>query len=243
VSDPDPVNCRQGDPCPRIFLSSDGLVISQGYDHDPKGLATPPAGERQHEMSLGAWRKLNQQLEAMALHASSPYRTVTHSAFRLEARQAYVVEGEEEEFSAFLRGEPVPSIAETSSWFRWVAESTRAGARWARVYVAELPLSDYRQYEIAAVSDNLSSGEDVRIVPLAKDHRLSDELGQEDFWLLDAETDHASVVLLDYDGDGRYLGWRWTPDPAIIRECVQRRDLALQASMPIQEFLLAPVGR
>lgn len=115
--------------------------------------------------------------------------------------------------------------------------------RWIRVYVAVLPLSDYRRYEIAAVNDNLSSGEDVRIVPVAREHQLSDACGPEDFWLLDAETDHASVVLLDYDGDGRYLGWRWTPDPAIVRECVRRRDQALEASMPIQEFLPARMIR
>jgi hypothetical protein len=194
-------------------------------------------------MALGALRKLNPELEAMAAHAGNPYRSVTRSAFRLEARQAYVVEGEREELSAFLRGEPVRSIADTSPWFRWVAESTRAGARWTRVYVAELPLSDYRRYEIAAVNDNLSSGEDVRIVPLTTDDRPRDELDREDFWLLDADTDHASVVLLDYDGDDRYLGRRWTPDPAIVRECARRQDRALQASMPIQEFLLRPMSR
>jgi hypothetical protein len=230
--------CREGGICPRVFLESTGHVVSQGYDHDSHGLATPPAGERQHEMELSTWRRLNEQVERMAGYADDPWRSVTRSAFRLEVRQHYEMDSERKEFEAFLLGEPVASLA-GSPWFRRVAETTKAGVRWARVFVCSWPLSDYRRYELEGAKDNLACGEDVRIVTLRDDDPLWDDLGGEDFWLLDADSDVGSVVILDFGAEGQPRGWRWTPDPGTVIECMRRRDLALQVSTPVPEFLQA----
>jgi hypothetical protein len=59
----------------------------------------------------------------------------------------------------------------------------------------------------------------------------------EDFWLLDAETDHPAVVLMRYDDEGNFLDSEATRDPTVIRRCRQQRDLALKYSMPLNQFL------
>jgi len=228
--------CQEDGECPRVFfLTKTGEVVSQGYAIDAEGMAVPPEGERQHRMDLAAWRALNEQVEALAAQ-SDPYATFTHSAFRLETLPQYLVESEREEFAAFLRGEPVPvpSTVETSPWFRQMAAGTKAGKRWHRVHVVERPLSDYLRWEIAAYSENVLAGEDIRIADLGDHPEL--RAFTEDFWLFDAETDHPSVTLMRYDAEGHPLvHWR-TRDPEIVAECIRQRDLALAASVSLEEF-------
>ena len=211
-------------------------MVSQGYAVEPEGMAVPLEGERQHRMDLAAWRKLNEQVEALAAQAD-PYATFTHSAFRLETLPQYLVQSEAEEFANFLKGEPVPSTVDTP-WFRQMAAGTKAGKRWHRVHVVERPLSDYLRWEIAAYSDNVLAGEDIRIADLGDHPEL--RAFTEDFWLFDAETDHPSVTLMRYDAEGHPLvHWR-TRDPEIVAECIRQRDLALAASVSLEEFRASP---
>jgi hypothetical protein len=185
-------SCKDDGECPRIFfLTKTGEVVSQGYAVEPEGMAVPLEGERQHRMDLAAWRKLNEQVEALAAQGD-PYATFTHSAFRLETLPQYLVQSEAEEFANFLKGEPVPSTVETSPWFRQMAAGTKAGKRWHRVHTVERPLSDYLRYEIEGYRDCVLCGDDVRIADLGGHPEL--RAFTEDFWLFDAETDHPSVT-------------------------------------------------
>ncbi|BCJ51812.1 hypothetical protein Asp14428_32870 [Actinoplanes sp. NBRC 14428] len=91
------------------------------------------------------------------------------------------------------------------------------------------PLSDYLRFEILGYQGNVAAGEDVRIadrvdVPEA----LSALTG--DFWLLD----DALAVVIEYDGDGRRLSMKPTPD---VGGFVYQRDLAVEHSVPLLDYL------
>jgi hypothetical protein len=159
-----------------------------------------------------------------------------HSAFRLETRQQYLVPGEEERIRAWREGRPRPERSpRTSPWLRRVAETTAAGKRWQRVHVVDLPLSWYLRYQLVGYDESAAAGEQIRLA----DRRAHPDLAglDEDFWLLDGDDpERALAVFLDYDADGRFLGFRPISDPAVLRRCREQRDLALEHSVPLADF-------
>lgn len=158
------------------------------------------------------------------------------SAFRLETQPQYLGSSDAA-LRAFLAGHPLPLSERPAkvAWMRLVAAATAAGKRLSRVHVVELPLSDYMGYELSAYPENVDAGEDVRIADRGRHPALTNL--RRDFWLLDDETAAASVLLLSYDSEGRFVGQEHTTDAAVIARCRRERDLALAASVPLDEFL------
>lgn len=156
------------------------------------------------------------------------------TAFRLETRPKYTMDEEAELFASFLRGEPLPEwTPENNSWLRMVADHTAVGRTIHRVHLVTPPLSDYLRFEFAAQVPSVRTGEDIRVANL-KEHPNLAHLKQ-DFWLFDSEI----VLLQHYDDDGRFLGSELTTNTDDAARCCQVRDDALNASMPLMEYLTA----
>jgi hypothetical protein len=154
----------------------------------------------------------------------------TYTAFRLETRSRYA-DDEGEDFAAFLAGRPVPERSpRTDPWLRRLADTTASGKRWQRVHIIDQPLSDYLRFELAAYPENISAGEDVRIVSRGASPELV-ELHR-DFWLFDAGHPSAHVMLMDLDDIGHLRGFKVTSAPEIVQQCVLERDFALKHAIP-----------
>ncbi|MCF2529817.1 DUF6879 family protein [Yinghuangia soli] len=118
-------------------------------------------------------------------------------AFRLETLSAYDVEDEQEEFAAFLAGEPMPPEWSDNPWVRAMTDRGKAVAR---VHVLRSPWTDYLRYELSAYPGNVKAGESIGIIDLA-DHVVPG-LPDHDFWLFD----NASVYRMHYTEAGRFVG-------------------------------------
>ena len=152
------------------------------------------------------------------------------SAFHLETRDRYLIEGEQEKsFQSFLRHGVLPeSGPEEQSWLGKVRAWTAAGKRIQRVHVIAHPLSDYLRWELEMYRRTSQAGEDIRIADVGRHPRLR-ELDT-DFWLFD----DAMVAVLRYDVDGRLIGSELAPDPAPFRA---HRDLALARAIRLDDYL------
>lgn len=73
------------------------------------------------------------------------FQTFESSAFKMETRDRYSVDGERDEFRAFLDGGDMPKEWEDSPW---VHSMTRAGKALQRVHILRSPLSDYLRFEL-----------------------------------------------------------------------------------------------
>jgi hypothetical protein len=130
------------------------------------------------------------------------FETFERSAFRLEARDTYKVPDEDERLAAFLLGRELPTrTAGEDDWLGLLSRATAAGRKIVRVRIVTKPLTDYTRFELAVYPENIRAGEEIRVaeretLPQGRDS------WDEDFWLFDGDT----VVVLQYETDGRFLG-------------------------------------
>jgi hypothetical protein len=228
--------CNDADTCPRVVEApevSDDVFV-QGYDNvDPRVLeeASPPAGERLVRVPPSMLIQAGQRLERQALFAS-----FTHSAFRLEALPQYLVPQEDERFRAFRERRPLPERSpQTSPWLGQIARTTAAGRRWQRVHVVGQPFTEYLRFELLTDQENVAAGEDVRVADGDAQPEL--EACTQDFWLFDADTDHAVALLMRYDPEGRFVEAERCTDPDILARCRRQRDLVLARSIPVADYV------
>jgi hypothetical protein len=152
-----------------------------------------------------------------------------HTAFRLETRERYVDDEEQEPLRRFLAGQP-PDDSWFMDWYDAIAELVAAGKRMQRVRVVSEPASDYTRFGIdLARRLNVPAGEDIRYLPRRRAERLG--LPDEDFWLLDS----ARVLVLHFDGD-ILLGAEPLADPAAIVQRARWRDVAWQYAVPAGRY-------
>jgi hypothetical protein len=160
------------------------------------------------------------------------------SAFRLECRQHYDNPAERAWYARYLQTGRVPVFTpDNDSWCQRVAEARASGKTVQRVHLIREPPSDYVRFELECQRASIAAGEDVRVVvlpdnpehpPLAHDGHL------EDFWLFDDET----VVALDYDPEGRFLGAREAQRS--LRYYRELRDEVMQHSISLKEYSYSP---
>jgi hypothetical protein len=166
------------------------------------------------------------------------YRTCRVSARRLETLQDYDVSGDEERLRAFLAGEPMPPPRQGKAEdLALIADLRKRGRYVGRVHVVDRPLTDYVRYELAVYAENVAAGEDVLIADRSA-HPNLEGLAQ-DYAIFDSET----VVLFDYDDDGRVRGYRVADDRETVERCVAEYDLAAARSVPLAEFMAATAAR
>ncbi|MBB5788757.1 DUF6879 family protein [Jiangella mangrovi] len=148
-----------------------------------------------------------------------------HTAFRLETRERYVDDEEQEPLRKFLAAEPADD-----TWFLdWVEDieaATAAGKRIERVRVVNEPFSDYTRFGLDLARLNVSAGEDIRYLPrpVASDLALPDE----DFWIFDSKT----LAVLRFADDDRLQGVEVIDDPAQVLLRCQWRDAAWHYAIP-----------
>lgn len=233
-------SCEGLEECPALFVLSDGRVGVRSYrfaDGEVPRLVHVPDSE-----TIGWW-PLDQLVDDVDRLARQQRQTAMtelsgwgHSLFRLETLPQYLVDAEAERLEAFHEGRPMPTRPpESLEWFRRIAESVEAGKRWQRVHVVSRPLSEYLRYELSSYPETARLGYETLIADREGHPELADLL--EDFYLLDAETDHARVVMIRYDSAGRPIG-RWATDFAgTVERCRRQRDLALAAAVPLDQYL------
>ena len=171
----------------------------------------------------------------------SLYRAAAQSVFRLETLQRYLVSAESLQLQAFSEGRPLPPDEQVVKSMKIIRALTGAGTRVYRVHVVDLPLGSYLRYELAAYAENIQAGEEVSIA-VRSWHRDLARL-TEDFVLFDADSDHASVVWMRYDQQGRVAGRDYSDSRADIARACRDRDLAMAHAVSLSEFTaLADTG-
>ena len=161
---------------------------------------------------------------------SEAFESFQRSAWRLEARDTYVVAEYEDQLRAFLAGRPMPPRRD--GWAELVQGAAARGARIARTRLVGHPITDFTRFEFALYLENVQVGEDVRII----DRTWLDGswATAPDVWLFDDQL----AFRQHYDDEGVYLGFeRVDADPAR-----QMRDLLATHAVPLSKFHLVNRG-
>jgi hypothetical protein len=103
-----------------------------------------------------------------------------------------------------------------------------------RVRVVRRPLSEYVRFELDwGYPQNVEAGEDIRILELGRDDQLpaipEPERGY-DYWCFDAVT----VVRLEYDGTGRFVGVVSASEHA--SRFVVCQEYAIRRAVPFSDY-------
>lgn len=158
------------------------------------------------------------------------------TAWRLETLPVYTVAEEAERIAAWRSGEPRPERSVlTSPWLRRIARTTAVAKVWERVRLVRFPLSEYVRYELVGYPEAEAAGERIRVTNVTGEPELERLVGV-DFWLFDAGTETASAIRLQYDGEGRFLGFE-RADPTTLDSLTSHYVQARQASVTLEEFL------
>ncbi|MFI6577588.1 DUF6879 family protein [Nocardiopsis sp. NPDC050513] len=155
------------------------------------------------------------------------------TAWKLEVRDRYNVDGENEDVERFLRtGDPgrTDDHAATSPWHRDVTRGRKQGKVWQRVRVVSEPLSGYIAWEHAVTRFNVEAGEDIRWLP--RHHPSVDDLPQLDFWLFDGRWS----CVLHFDDDDAPRRLERIDDPAVIGRHRQWWETAWRHAIPHHEY-------
>jgi Family of unknown function (DUF6879) len=230
-------HCNDAYTCPTITWDTDmpDDAYVQGYTDIPAHVtaaATPPAGESIVRVPRARIIEAAHRFERERL-----FESFTDSVFRLETQPAYNVPADDPRWRAFLEGETLPERTPTTSpWLAQIAASTAAGRTWMRVHVLSQPLTDPMRFELTTDLENVAAGENVYVADRAR-HAWMQGLIQ-DFWGFDLDDpQRATVMLMRYDSDGRFMDAEISTDPDVIRRCRRRRDLVLPRSVLVADYL------
>ncbi|RCV50019.1 DUF6879 family protein [Marinitenerispora sediminis] len=152
-----------------------------------------------------------------------------HTAWRLETRRAYGVASEDDDFQAWLRGEPHRPDPDRP-WLRVMRDLEAAGRRVERVRILDDPPTDYQRWILEDVADSIEAGEDIRYLPRAEAWRLP-HAPHEDFWLFDSKL----IGVFAFEGN-RSLGMALTNDLQQVLAACQIRDAAWHYARPVAEL-------
>jgi hypothetical protein len=162
----------------------------------------------------------------------------TRTAVRLETLPAYDVGGAEaERIHAWRQGLPRPvNSVRTAPWLARVAVTTAtAGKSWKRVRVVDDPLTWYQRQQVTlSYVEAQAAGDEVVIARRADvpDHGP-------DVWAFDLGTSSAAALVMQYDGDGHWLGYEAVTDAERLGEIAARIHRVEDRAVPLNVFLTA----
>ncbi|MFE7856038.1 DUF6879 family protein [Streptomyces sp. NPDC057403] len=157
------------------------------------------------------------------------FREFRHTAWRLETRRGYASDRNSPLWARFLEGQDV-TAEPPNAWRQNVAAQTEQGKTFARVRIADEPLTQGQQFLLARSSTNVAAGEDIRYLTRAQAEQL--RLPDIDFWLIDSRT----LARFAFDDDDTTLGVYVTQDPAEVLAACQARDAAWHHAIPAAEY-------
>lgn len=154
------------------------------------------------------------------------FQHFVHYAWRLEVLDDYSgTDGDE--LRQFQRTGRVAPRPPDDSWRRIIETARSRGAEIGRTRLVGYPITPYTEYELAAYEDNVSLGEDVRILDRQRLDASWD--AAPDVWLFD---DQAAFRML-YGERGAWQGAeKIDPDPF-----VHVRNVVMPLSVPIREYV------
>ena len=143
-----------------------------------------------------------------------------HSLFCFEFLQFFSVNSEKELWRIW---ETEHRIADEymQPWWDYISEKKNKGIQMQRVSLIRQPLSPYKEMEMEIFKKTVHSGDEIRIIESTKFDSLN--LSVKDFWLIDTNT----VVILNYDSQGEWLGFETTDQTS---EYLKSKQLLLKHS-------------
>jgi hypothetical protein len=151
-------------------------------------------------------------------------------AWHLELRDTYNVDGEDEPFGRFLRGES-DDFEWLRPWFDFVTEVTSAGTLIQRLRVVTEPHCDYTRFGFVVAPLAIKAGEDIRYLPRRDTPDI--DFPQEDLWLFDDDT----LVWSVFSDDGRTGGFALERDHDAMAQCRMVRDRVWAMATPYAEYV------
>lgn len=168
------------------------------------------------------------------------------SAWRFEQQRQYALGYEAAQFQAFLDGHPESPMdnPELGSWMRQVAAQTAAGMRVGRVRIVDEPLSDYQRWMRWMDHWNREAGETIDYLARRRLDRVGPTLRPRfapnaDWWLLDAGTPAARLVLMHFDAAGVRVRAELSTDTYDLSLAEMWRDLLILAARAEERPLAA----
>ncbi|MFI6346972.1 DUF6879 family protein [Streptomyces sp. NPDC050560] len=157
------------------------------------------------------------------------FQSFEHTAFRLEVRDRYDADYENESLRKFLAQEK-DDLPWLQDWLTMIRDATSRARRFTRVRVVSLPLTDYSRFGVWCAQFTNGAGEDIRY--LTRDRADAEQLPPHDYWLFDSR----KLVRMHFDDADAFLGGEVIED---AREVVQHnywRDAAWHHAIRRDDF-------
>lgn len=156
------------------------------------------------------------------------FTSFSRTAQRLESRDRYRSEVEDEVTRRFVNGEP-DDLSWSKDWFDLIRRLTGEGKRFQRVRVVSVPLSDYQRAGVFAIAPaNIEAGEDIRYLDRAEAAGVPDE----DFWLFDFGRPDARAARLLFDERDQLLGAEIITDLEVMTGLARVWARAFERALP-----------
>jgi hypothetical protein len=149
------------------------------------------------------------------------------TARRLEVRERYHVEHEQEPIRAFLEGRH-EDLAWFEPWLDQIRRLTSEGKQFRRVRVVSVPLSDYNRWGLDIARHTSAAGEEIRYL----DRSRAQDLPDFDYWLFD----DTRVARLHFDAGDRPLGAEIITAPDTVRELAAALTVAESRAITRERF-------
>ena len=152
-----------------------------------------------------------------------------NDAFRWEARRAYNIPYEREDFARFRAGNPRPprDAPWWAAWLDQIASLTAAGKTIARVRVLDDPPTDYQRWELSATAEYVQAGEDIQWLPREVARDIGIPFGY-DWWLLDDR----HLIIMEFNDADEVAKRTLVTDPGEVARHRAWRDLAVSHAHP-----------
>lgn len=157
------------------------------------------------------------------------FKSLQHTAFRLETRRKYRSDEQTETYRRFAAGLD-PEWDVDDPWCRSRREQSALGKRFERVRIMDNPPTLGQRYLLNNAERNGKVGEDIRYLWRADAERLG--LPAEDAWLFDSRV----IALLHFDADDDLTHIELITDPVRVARACQERDAAWHFALPHREF-------
>jgi hypothetical protein len=158
------------------------------------------------------------------------FRTFEHTAFRLEVRDRYDADYENESLRKFLAGEG-DDLPWMQDWLTMIRDRTAEGCTFARVRVVSIPLTDYSRFGVFCSQFTNGAGEDIRY--LVRDQADTLQLPHHDYWLFDSR----KLVRMHFDDTDAFLGGEVIDDAAEVVKHNYWRDAAWHHAIRRDDFV------